>query len=155
VIGRWQSRDPIGEDGGINLYGYVGNKPIDAVDLLGLSSLDFDRGNSTLTIRDNSGNILVSFPAANNTTSTCKGPWPNGTYPYAYYNRHPESGATGPYGLNGIFVFDVPDRPGIGVHSGRACPQSKTLGCVRTTDTATSYLRTLNSIDPIKKILIH
>jgi RHS repeat-associated protein len=25
--GRWPSRDPIGEKGGVNLYGMVGNKP--------------------------------------------------------------------------------------------------------------------------------
>ena len=34
--GRWLSRDPIGEGGGINLYGMVGNEPMNAVDLLGL-----------------------------------------------------------------------------------------------------------------------
>ena len=34
--GCWPSRDPIGELGGINLYGYVGNNPIDAVDRFGL-----------------------------------------------------------------------------------------------------------------------
>jgi RHS repeat-associated protein len=34
--GRWISRDPIGEKGGINLYGYVGNDPLNAVDPLGL-----------------------------------------------------------------------------------------------------------------------
>ena len=33
--GRWASRDPIGEEGGINLYGFVGNSPCDALDLLG------------------------------------------------------------------------------------------------------------------------
>jgi RHS repeat-associated protein len=35
-LGRWLSRDPIGEVGGINLYGYVGNGPISNLDLLGL-----------------------------------------------------------------------------------------------------------------------
>jgi RHS repeat-associated protein len=35
-LGRWLSRDPIGERGGLNLYGYVGNNPVNATDLLGL-----------------------------------------------------------------------------------------------------------------------
>jgi len=30
--GRWINRDPIGYDGGINLYGYVGNNPINSID---------------------------------------------------------------------------------------------------------------------------
>ena len=25
---RWTSRDPLGEDGGVNLYAYVGNNPV-------------------------------------------------------------------------------------------------------------------------------
>jgi RHS repeat-associated protein len=36
VLGRWLNRDPIGEDGGINLYGFVKNGPVNSVDLLGL-----------------------------------------------------------------------------------------------------------------------
>ena len=35
-IGRWISRDPIGERGGINLYGMVGNDSVNRWDLLGL-----------------------------------------------------------------------------------------------------------------------
>jgi RHS repeat-associated protein len=34
--GRWLSRDPLGEAGGLNLYGYVGNDPVNATDPLGL-----------------------------------------------------------------------------------------------------------------------
>ena len=35
-MGRWMSRDPTEEDGGENLYGYVGNDPQTATDCLGL-----------------------------------------------------------------------------------------------------------------------
>jgi len=35
LLGRFGSADPIGEKGGLNLYGFVGNDPIDYVDLLG------------------------------------------------------------------------------------------------------------------------
>jgi RHS repeat-associated protein len=38
--GRWLSRDPIEEEGGINLYGYVGGDPLNWVDPLGLSPLN-------------------------------------------------------------------------------------------------------------------
>jgi integrase/recombinase XerD len=38
VTGRWPSRDPIGERGGINLYGCVGNRPINRIDIIGLST---------------------------------------------------------------------------------------------------------------------
>jgi RHS repeat-associated protein len=31
---RWISRDPIGEAGGMNLYGYVGGNPLNRVDPL-------------------------------------------------------------------------------------------------------------------------
>lgn len=37
VTGRWPSRDPIEERGGLNLYGMVGNDCINGWDLLGLT----------------------------------------------------------------------------------------------------------------------
>ena len=38
----WLSRDPIEEEGGLNLYGYVGNDPVRWFDLLGLAPQDKD-----------------------------------------------------------------------------------------------------------------
>ena len=35
-LGRWLSRDPLEEEGGLNLYGFVGNEPIGRWDALGL-----------------------------------------------------------------------------------------------------------------------
>jgi RHS repeat-associated protein len=35
-MARWLTRDPIGEDGGPNLYGFVANDPVNDVDDLGL-----------------------------------------------------------------------------------------------------------------------
>ena len=45
ATGRWPNRDPIDELGGMNLYGIVGNDPIDSYDMLGL----FDTGSQGRT----------------------------------------------------------------------------------------------------------
>jgi len=36
LTGRWPSRDPIEEEGGMNLYGFLGNDAVDGVDALGM-----------------------------------------------------------------------------------------------------------------------
>ena len=46
TLGRWGSRDPIGEKGGVNLYGFVHNDPINSVDIFGL---DASTPSSTIT----------------------------------------------------------------------------------------------------------
>jgi len=47
--GRWPSRDPIGERGGVNLYGFVGNNGVNWIDLLGLEPKEpFDGRHPTL-----------------------------------------------------------------------------------------------------------
>ncbi len=38
TTGRWLSRDPIEEQGGLNLYGFVGNDGVNGVDLLGMKN---------------------------------------------------------------------------------------------------------------------
>ena len=37
VTGRWVSKDPIAEKGGLNLYGFVGNNGVNQWDIIGLS----------------------------------------------------------------------------------------------------------------------
>jgi hypothetical protein len=39
--GRWPSRDPIEEEGGLNLYGFVENTPINRLDILGLGEWEY------------------------------------------------------------------------------------------------------------------
>jgi uncharacterized protein RhaS with RHS repeats len=38
-VGKWLNRDPIGENGGINLYGFVDNNPLEYVDLSGYGKI--------------------------------------------------------------------------------------------------------------------
>jgi RHS repeat-associated protein len=54
-LGRWISRDPIMERGGLNLYGYVGGNPINGRDSLGLS--DDDDLDERLKYLENGGGI--------------------------------------------------------------------------------------------------
>jgi RHS repeat-associated protein len=42
ITGRWPSRDPIEERGGVNLYGFLGNECIGKWDFLGLNTISVD-----------------------------------------------------------------------------------------------------------------
>jgi RHS repeat-associated protein len=57
VIGRWMTRDPLGEAGGINFYGFVGNNPVNFVDPLGL---DWFRPKSDIYVVGRMGNSFVA-----------------------------------------------------------------------------------------------
>ena len=59
---RWISRDPIGEQGGINLYGYVQNNPVNRIDFLGLTGTDpygFDEAETLGTMGSQRGKDIA------------------------------------------------------------------------------------------------
>lgn len=61
-LGRWLSRDPSGENSGVNLYAYAGN-PLNATDPLGLWSFDFGVAaglGARITIGHNGGRWSIS-----------------------------------------------------------------------------------------------
>jgi len=54
-LGRWLSRDPIGEDGGLNLYAMCNNNVISCVDYLGQKPYDVDSLPYLIIIASNQG----------------------------------------------------------------------------------------------------
>ena len=53
LLGRWTKKDPIGEVGGVNLYGMAGNNVIDTVDFLGLYSYTINSdGTDTVSVEN-------------------------------------------------------------------------------------------------------
>src|SRR5690606_35226571 len=51
TTGRWPSRDPIGEEGGLNLYGFVGNHSVNKLDYLGLQDFFDDLDENKVALR--------------------------------------------------------------------------------------------------------
>jgi RHS repeat-associated protein len=152
--GRYTQPDPIGLEGGWSRFGYVGGNPLWAIDPFGLDDFPvaFDRGSGTLWVVPPGSSSAEGFPAANNTTSTSRGPWAPGTYKYGYSTLHKDDAPGSSYGSNGNAVFNVPGCVGCGVHSGREGKQDRkggsgvqhvTEGCIRTTDDATKLIQDL------------
>ena len=87
-IGRWLSRDPIGEEGGVNLYGYVENDPANWVDSLGLEvegTYSLSKGKGNLKDLDGKGSASLSKCSsgtnkASDASTAFTGPVPPGNY---------------------------------------------------------------------------
>jgi RHS repeat-associated protein len=56
--GRWLTRDPLGEAGGLNLYGFVGNDPVNYVDAFGLHRIVVCTDTKEVQVLDDSGKTV-------------------------------------------------------------------------------------------------
>ncbi len=121
------------------------------------SELTFYRGaGGRIELRNNRGALVGSWVARNNVMRSAR-PYPPGTWRFSHYNRHRDDNPNSAFGSYGIFVFDVPGRSGMGVHSGRANsggPTHPTLGCIRTTDAAMRAILALHRTDPITRLVV-
>jgi bacterioferritin-associated ferredoxin len=70
VTGRWPSRDPIEEEGGLNLYGFVGNDALNWVDMLGRvpTAPTYHGGNTWRAPAGTASGGLYVTPPSNNIT---------------------------------------------------------------------------------------
>lgn len=63
ATGRWLSRDPVEEQGGLNLYGFVGNNAINQTDYLGFWVVNRDKGSAKATCCAEKGDTIKSLAA--------------------------------------------------------------------------------------------
>jgi hypothetical protein len=128
-----------------------------------MSALDYDDTTHTLTLTTATGERVGAWTAHNNVSSGSGGVWPAGTFDFSWHSRHDGGTADSAYGSNGNFIFDVPGRTGMGVHSGRSSTadgrsrsgtQHATEGCIRTSDQATAQIEQTHRGDPLTEITV-
>lgn len=101
MVGRWLSRDPLGELGVENLYGYGGNDPVDNIDLDGLKVV-----------------VVASDPAVARKLMNA----------YAYLNTHSQTARGIDADLeNSSTVYKIEPTNDMG--DDEYCPSSDYLGC--------------------------
>jgi len=103
-LGRWISRDPLGERGGTNLYGYVRNSPIGRIDRMGLQEGGEDDddetggGGEAWLIR-NAWDHLFNNNGGESSPAQNPGPIPQSSEPESdLFNNAPSGFSTCPMG---------------------------------------------------------
>jgi RHS repeat-associated protein len=115
-IGRWLSRDPIEERGGINLYQYVGNKVTIFNDIFGLEVTgNYSISTGLLTITDNDDpkkTVTVQASSGDGKVEHCNLVNGGGPIPPGSYSIYPRPGGY-PNPGNPAYVLDPNDgNPG-------------------------------------------
>jgi RHS repeat-associated protein len=110
-LGRWLSRDPSGETSGLNLYDYVFNNPVKAIDFFGLGTWSYDVDNTPMPGISERAAIVVSYAMDSNEKKCCnscivKRAASGGIFSTDNDDPHPQ-----PSGLDGV-ANSAPDQPG-------------------------------------------
>ena len=106
LTGRWMSKDPIGEEGGLNLYGFVGNDAVNHNDIHGL--MDY-------TIPCTEGDAKFGKDVCKTAVKVCDSILSFLIHYAASNPERPESGIscaqTDTHPLNAIFQYDTCGKP--------------------------------------------
>jgi RHS repeat-associated protein len=156
AIGRWTAKDPIDFAGGdVNLFGYVGNNPINRIDPFGLAAtLYYNRDTGILTGGNSAGNTITMTVGDNGISITPGDPYgTNGPVAPGLYNINPRPSDLNHPGRptlsnpgqdwNTVVSPDGTMRSGVQIH-----PGTRSNGCLLTDPNTNDYDTLLNFINP-------
>ncbi len=142
-----------------NLYAYCRNNPIIYLDPNGTSYLIYNDCFGTITLYSKSGEVIGSYPAANNgyiRKTNIPNPFPEGKFDFKNWNHDFEPFWPG-IDAYGFIDFWVPGHEGMGLHAhdeGRLSYDARSDGCITTTADCMEQIWTTNQTDPLEYIKV-